>query len=65
VTQVARDEINAGESIPFILRAPPGPWRVEIRISPTFSPHELDPSLGDNRQLGAQVSFRYRPLAND
>jgi hypothetical protein len=65
VTQVARDEINAGESIPFILRAPPGPWRVEIHISPTFSPHELDPAIGDNRQLGAQVSFGYRPLADD
>ena len=62
VTQVARDEINAGESIPFFLRAPPGPWRAEVEVTPTFSPRELDPSLGDNRQLGAQVSFGYTPL---
>jgi hypothetical protein len=62
VTQVKRDVINAGESLTFILPAPPGPWRAEVHVSPTFSPRELDPALGDNRQLGAQVSFDYEPL---
>jgi hypothetical protein len=62
VTQVVHDELNSCEQLPFLLRAPPGPWRVEVTVDPTFSPHELDPSLGDARQLGAQISFDYRPL---
>jgi hypothetical protein len=61
VTQEAHDEINSCEDLPFLLPAPPGPWRVEVQVTPTFSPHELDPALGDARQLGAQISFAYRP----
>ena len=64
VTRVVRDEINSGEELPFLLRAPPGPWRAEVTISPTFSPNELDASLGDTRQLGAQVSFDYVPFTD-
>ena len=47
-------------NLPFLLPAPPGPWRAEVQVTPTFSPHELDPALGDARQLGAQISFGYR-----
>lgn len=61
VTQVRHAVLNSCEQLPvFLLRAPPGPWRAEVEVSPTFSPHELDPALGDARQLGAQVSFDYR-----
>jgi len=64
VTQIGRDVLNSCEQLPvFLFRAPPGPWRAEVEVSPTFSPHELDPQLGDARQLGAQVSFDYRPFA--
>jgi hypothetical protein len=63
VTQVAHDTLNSCEKIPILLRAPPGPWRAEVRVTPTFSPKELDPAQGDTRQLGAQVSFDYRPLS--
>jgi hypothetical protein len=62
VTQVAHDVLNSCEKIPFLLRAPPGPWRAEVQVTPTFSPKELDPAQGDTRQLGAQVSFDYKPL---
>jgi hypothetical protein len=61
VTQEVHEEINSCEELPFLLPAPPGPWRVEVEVTPTFSPRELDPTLGDARQLGAQVSFDYRP----
>jgi hypothetical protein len=62
VTQVVHDEINSGELLPFVLRAPEGPWRAEVTVKPTFSPNELDPSIADRRQLGAQMSFDYVPL---
>jgi hypothetical protein len=38
------------------------PYRVEVSISPTFSPVEINPALGDSRELGAQVSFGFIPL---
>jgi len=63
VTQVRHDVLHSCERLPILLRAPPGPWRVEVEVTPTFSPHELEPKLGDARQLGAQVSFDYRPFS--
>ena len=44
------------------LRAPRGPWRVEVKIDPTFVPRELDPNQPDSRQLGAVVTFQFVPL---
>ena len=43
----------------FAARAP---FRVEVSISPTFSPAELDPTQGDVRELGARVGFGFIPL---
>jgi hypothetical protein len=42
------------------LRTPKPPFRVTVTVDPTFSPHDLDPRVGDVRQLGAQVSFAFR-----
>jgi hypothetical protein len=53
--------IHACESVPLLLRTPGGPWRAEVTVDPTFSPRELDPSLADARELGAVVTFGYRP----
>ena len=39
----------------FAVAAPSVPWRMEITITPTFSPHDLVPSHSDRRQLGAVV----------
>jgi hypothetical protein len=36
---------------------PPPPVRVEIQVTPTFSPSQF--GQADTRQLGAQVSFRF------
>ncbi|HSI98606.1 MAG TPA: hypothetical protein VK926_09600 [Gaiellaceae bacterium] len=47
------------------VRAPDVPWRVEVEIEPTFSPHELDPSNSDRRQLGAVFSVGFQPLFAD
>ncbi len=46
----------------FALAAPNVPWRVEVTIKPTFSPHDLDPSESDSRQLGAVVEAGFQPL---
>ena len=38
------------------------PFRVEVTITPTFSPNELDPASSDVRQLGARPEFSFVPL---
>jgi hypothetical protein len=35
------------------------PYRVEVTVDPTFSPYEF--GVGDNRQLGVQVGFAFKP----
>jgi hypothetical protein len=35
------------------------PFRVEVTVEPTFSPFEF--GVGDNRQLGVQVGFGFKP----
>ena len=39
----------------FILPVPPAPFRLEVRVTPTFTPSQF--GSGDTRQLGAQVVF--------
>jgi hypothetical protein len=46
----------------FALGAPRVPWRVEVEMSPTFSPHDVDPNHSDRRQLGAVFSAGFRPF---
>jgi hypothetical protein len=38
------------------------PYHVDVTVSPTFVPHEIDASSGDVRELGAQVRFDFLPL---
>jgi hypothetical protein len=38
------------------------PYHVEVTVSPTFIPAEIDASSGDVRELGAQVGFDFIPL---
>jgi len=59
VTSRAWGVIHSCQARAFVLPTPPSPWRVEVAIDPTFSPHELDPNSGDSRELGAQVNFGY------
>ena len=46
-----------------IMRPPKVPWRMEIALAPTFSPHAVDPTKSDRRQLGAVVTkIGFQPL---
>ena len=62
VTATREAKVPACAVTPVLVRVPSDPWRVEVSVHPTFSPAELDPSLGDRRQLGAVVSFEFVPL---
>ncbi len=46
----------------ILLAAPNEPWRVEITVDPTFSPHDIVPTHSDRRQLGAVVDVGFQPL---
>jgi hypothetical protein len=51
----------------FTIRSAAPPLRIEVHISPTFVPAELDPSIGDRRELGAIVGMGFsdsRPTRN-
>ena len=54
-------EVFACQPNPVVLPVPADPWRVEVSVSPTFVPHELDPNQGDARELGAKVTFEFLP----
>jgi hypothetical protein len=60
-TTVKHFDIHSSEEIPVVLKAPGPRFRVEVTITPTFSPNELDPTQGDRRQLGAKVSYIFLP----
>ena len=40
------------------VRAPPGPFAVQVVVDSKFVPHDFDPTNGDVRLLGAQVEYR-------
>jgi hypothetical protein len=56
VREVLRWVVHSGKSRVFYVRATP-PTRVEVRVSPTFSPHDYGGS--DRRLLGAQVTYSF------
>jgi len=59
VTQRESDVIHSCQKRTIELSTPPAPWRVEIEISPTFSPAALDPSQTDKRDLGARPTITF------
>ena len=54
--------LHTCQSRTILFGAPSVPWRVEVTIQPTFSPHTLDPSKSDRRQLGARLEAGFLPL---
>ena len=44
------------------LSPPKVPWRMEIALSPTFIPNQIDPTKSDRRQLGAVLEAGFQPL---
>jgi hypothetical protein len=54
-----RATIDPGTRRRFSIRAPAPPFRMDVRIEPTFS--AVDFGGGDTRELGAQVSVGFEP----
>ena len=52
-------ELRTGKSKTFLFPNPNRPFRIEVTISPTFSPHTLDSRSSDLRNLGAHVGFGF------
>jgi hypothetical protein len=59
VTAERRWVVHSSAKRTFTLRTPKAPFRVELSVSPTFSPSSF--GVPDTRQLGAQVSFTFFP----
>jgi hypothetical protein len=45
----------------FVFKAPPPPFRVETSVTPF--PHDRDPTIGDPRDLGANVQYSVAPAS--
>jgi hypothetical protein len=45
----------------FVLPTPPPPFRVEVEVTPTFVPADVDARSSDRRPLGAVVGFGFSP----
>ena len=58
-TQAAHIVIHSRENHVLQINVPPPPFQVVMSIQPTFSPSEFGGT--DPRQLGAQITFKYRP----
>ncbi len=59
VTKTVRWTIESGGFERFYIPAPRPPIRVDVRITPTFVPAQIDPRSSEQRAFGAQVSFDY------
>ena len=63
VTETRRFDVPDCEASGTTLSPPDEPWRMEITVSPTFVPSEVDPSRSDNRRLGAVIERAgFQPL---
>jgi hypothetical protein len=61
VTAEGSTVLHSCQSNTVVVPTPPLPWRAEVTIAPTFSPAAIDPRLGDPRELGAVVGYKYVP----
>jgi hypothetical protein len=64
VTDTCTFTINRLEDRTFLLRTPKPPFHVDVRISKSFVPNELDPNFSDTRRLGAQLEYSFSPAAD-
>jgi hypothetical protein len=61
VTRTIHYVVHSNQAKTFAIPTPAARFRVEVSVTPTFSPHELVPQIGDNRQLGAVLTYRFVP----
>jgi hypothetical protein len=47
--------VHSGLTRTFDLPVPSAPFRIEVKVSPTFAPSQF--GQADARQLGAQIAF--------
>jgi hypothetical protein len=57
VTETVRWTIRSGGFQRFYIPTPRPPIRIEVRITPTFVPAEIDSNSSELRAFGAQVAF--------
>lgn len=55
------DTIAAPETKTFVLPAPAARFAARVIVDTLFVPHDINPSDGDVRQLGAVVTYRFVP----
>ena len=55
------DTIASPQTKTFTLPAPSSRFAVRVVVDQLFVPHDLNPSDGDVRQLGAVVTYRFVP----
>jgi hypothetical protein len=60
-TRVVRWTVHSKGIRTFYIPAPARRFHVDVTVTPTFVPAQLDPALGDVRQLGAVVGFGWAP----
>lgn len=59
VTAIRRWVVHSHGIRRFRIPTPKPPFRIEVRVSPTFVEADLDPRLSDRRHLGAQVGYAF------
>ena len=61
--RIVKRSIRLAENRPVVLSlpAPKPPFLLKLHVTPTFSP--VDIGIGDTRQLGIQLSFKFIPRA--
>lgn len=64
IDNVVRRKLEPCGVVPIVTRATV-PYHVEVTVSPTFIPNDIDASSGDVRELGAQVGFDFIPLGGE
>jgi hypothetical protein len=62
VTETRRFDVPDCNANGVSLSPPNGPWRIEVTVEPMFSPHDIDPSSSDRRQLGATMQAGFQSL---
>jgi hypothetical protein len=62
VIDTKRVVIDDCTTTPVTFALPRVPWRLEVAVSPTVVPREVDPSNSESRRLGATFSVDIVPL---
>jgi hypothetical protein len=66
VTETRRFDVRDCTTNGITLTPPLVPWRMELEVSPTFVPKDVDPTKSDNRHLGAVIEQAgFQPLVGN